>query len=81
MVHDVTAQRLDDVIAADVQEVVSRVFRYKFGRLSNRRILTVLRTCAKPEELSPLSDADLLARWFEAFDAEYAARRSAKASL
>jgi hypothetical protein len=55
-------------LRADAQEVARRTLRYKFGRLSNRRILATLKS-ALPEDLGgTFDDAELLDRWF----AEYA---------
>jgi hypothetical protein len=64
-----TERRLDDVLRADAQEVARRTLRYKFGRLSNRRILATLKAALPAEPQSPLADGELLDRWF----AEYAA--------
>jgi hypothetical protein len=63
-----TQRRLEAVLRADAQEVARRTLRYKFGRLSNRRILSTLRA-ALPADLGvELADGELLDRWF----AEYA---------
>jgi hypothetical protein len=62
-----TESRLEAVLRADAQEVARRTLRYKFGRLSNRRILATLKA-ALPGDASAVDDAALLDRWF----AEYA---------
>jgi hypothetical protein len=48
-------------IQFDAYEVARRTLRYKFGRLSNHKIVAR----SVPWQLS---DADLLARWFTEFD-------------
>jgi hypothetical protein len=62
---------LDDyqaVVRADAREAAERSLRKKFGRLSNRRILGVLRPAAdKVDELKGRTDSDLLDDWFTAF--------------
>jgi len=63
-----TERRLDAVLRADAQEVARRTLRYKFGRLSNRRILATLRAALPPDLQEELADRELLDRWF----AEYA---------
>jgi hypothetical protein len=53
---------------ADAQEAAERSLRNKFGRLSNRRILSVLRpTAEKVDELRGLPDKQLLDDWFTEF--------------
>lgn len=57
------------LLRADAREVAERSLRHKFGRLSNIRILGVLRPAAdKADELRSLSDNDLLDRWFAEFN-------------
>jgi len=63
-----TQRRLDAVLRADAQEVARRTLRYKFGRLSNRRILATLRAALPGDLQADLADGELLDRWF----AEYA---------
>jgi hypothetical protein len=64
-------QHLDEfqaLVQADAREVAERSLRHRFGRLSNTRILSVLRPAAnKVDGLQGLSDADLLDRWFVEF--------------
>jgi len=60
-------QHLDEfqaLVQADAREVAERSLRHRFGRLSNTRILSVLRPAANKVGLS---DADLLDRWFVEF--------------
>jgi hypothetical protein len=63
-----TESRLDAVLRADAQEVARRTLRYKFGRLSNRRILATLKSALPDGFTGAFDDAELLDRWF----AEYA---------
>ena len=64
-------QPLDEfqsLVRADAREVAEHSLRYRFGRLSNMRILSVLRPAAdKVDGLRGLSDSDLLDRWFVEF--------------
>ena len=64
-------QHLDEfqaLVQADAREVAERSLRHRFGRLSNTRILSVLRPAAnKVDGLRGLSDSDLLDRWFVEF--------------
>jgi len=64
-------QPLDEfqsLVQADAREVAQRSLRYRFGRLSNMRILSVLRPAAnKVDGLRRLSDSELLDRWFVEF--------------
>ncbi len=55
-------------LAEDAAEVARRTLRSKFGRLSNARIIRVLRNAAidKPA-IARVSDEELLGRWFDAF--------------
>ena len=59
-------QHLDEfqaLVQADAREVAERSLRHRFGRLSNMRILSVLRPAAnKVDGLRGLSDSDL-DRW------------------
>jgi hypothetical protein len=53
---------------ADARDAAERSLRCKFGRLSNRRILSVLRPAAdQVDELRGRPDRDLLDDWFVAF--------------
>ena len=57
---------LDAVLRADAEDVARRTLRYKFGRLSNRRILATLKgTIGEPVRIS---DEELLQRWFREYD-------------
>jgi hypothetical protein len=57
-----------DLVRDDAREVAKRTLRYKFGRLSNRRIVGILRPAAQEiSELQSLTDAQLLDEWFLEF--------------
>jgi len=65
---DLGASGFERVLREDAQEVARRTLRYKFGRLSNRRILGVLRTAAVQDpRMREKSDAELLDLWFGAY--------------
>jgi hypothetical protein len=56
------------LLRTDARETAKRSLRNKFGRLSNRRILSVLRPAAERlDETRGRSDRELLDDWFEAF--------------
>jgi hypothetical protein len=56
------------LVRADAQEAAERSLQNKFGRLSNRRILSVLRPAAeRVDELRGLPDRELLDDWFTEF--------------
>ena len=55
-------------LTEDAAEVARRTLRSKFGRLSNARILRVLRDAAIDEpSIAHVSDEELLTLWFDAF--------------
>ncbi|HTW86101.1 MAG TPA: hypothetical protein VMD91_18665 [Candidatus Sulfotelmatobacter sp.] len=65
---DFSVNGFDQVLREDAREVARRTLRYKFGRLSNRRILGVLRTAAAGDpRMRQASDAELLDLWFGAY--------------
>ncbi|MGD0051503.1 MAG: hypothetical protein ABSD03_06745 [Vulcanimicrobiaceae bacterium] len=65
---DLGTSGFERVLREDAQEVARRTLRYKFGRLSNRRILGVLRTAAAQDPgMREKSDAELLDLWFGAY--------------
>jgi hypothetical protein len=56
------------LVHADAQEAAERTLQNKFGCLSNRRILSVLRPAAeRADELRGLPDRQLLDDWFTEF--------------
>jgi len=63
-------ERLDAVLRADAQEVARRTLRYKFGRLSNRRILATLKAVVPADRQAELPDGELLDRWFAEYVTE-----------
>ena len=59
-----------EVIQADAREVAKRTLRSKFGRLSNARILRIMhQAAANDRAVKRASDEELLALWFDAFEA------------
>lgn len=62
-----TSPVLETALRNDAEEVARRTLRYKFGRLSNRKIVARIRAALpSPPELS---DDVLLERWFAEYDA------------
>jgi hypothetical protein len=56
------------IVRADAQEAAERSLQNKFGRLSNRRILSVLRPAAeRVDELRGRPSSELLDDWFTEF--------------
>ncbi|HYZ15922.1 MAG TPA: hypothetical protein VE591_05955 [Candidatus Acidoferrum sp.] len=62
-------EELQRILDEDAAEVARRVIRrHKFGRLSNRRIITLLRShVPTTPAFEQLSDHQLLDLWFNAF--------------
>ena len=59
---------LQRILDEDAARVARRVVkRHKFGRLSDRRIITLLRTAADPAVVRNVPDRQLLDLWFDAF--------------
>jgi hypothetical protein len=66
------------LVRTDASEAAKRTLRGKFGRLSNRRILNILRPAADQiHELRGRSDAELLDEWFSVFTIHRSELRSA----
>jgi hypothetical protein len=65
----VLPEPVEDVLRADALECARRAKRYKFGRLRNQRIVTVLRKAAADAGV-PLDCTDelLVEEWFKRFD-------------
>jgi hypothetical protein len=62
------------ILNEDAEKTARRVIRrHKFGRLSERRIVTLLRPHADANGLASVRDAQLLELWFTAF-ADHVAR-------
>jgi hypothetical protein len=60
---------VEDVLRADALECARRAKRYKFGRLRNRRIVSLLRKAAADAGVSlECSDESLVEEWFKRFD-------------
>lgn len=65
------ATEFERALRADAAEVARRTLRHKFGRLSNNRILHVLRKAAVEDPAATLlGDTALLDQWFAAYDEE-----------
>jgi len=63
---------VERVIHEDAFECAFRAGMYKFGRLSNRRILELLHTTAQSAEVElDADDSDLLDRWFSVYSAYF----------
>jgi hypothetical protein len=59
---------LQRILDEDAGEVARRVIeRHKFGRLSDRRIITLLRSQAEASGVRGINDRQLLDLWFSAF--------------
>lgn len=59
---------VERVLHEDAFECAWRAGLYKFGRLSNRRIVELLRTTAQHAGIAlSQSDSDVLDRWFAAY--------------
>jgi len=60
---------LEDTLRSDSEKAARRTLRHKFGRLSNRRILSVLRSAADAHAYEQQPDQELLDRWFAEYEA------------
>ncbi len=67
----------DEALRADAEKVARRTLRHKFGRLSNRRIIAVLRAADDEQRYADQPDAVLLERWFAEYDAALRRLRAA----
>jgi hypothetical protein len=65
----------EDTLRADTEKAARRTLRHKFGRLSNRRILSVLRSAADAHVYEELLD-----RWFAEYEAALRRLRAQSAS-
>jgi hypothetical protein len=59
---------LESVIGSDAEDVARRTLRYKFGRLSNRGIVTRIREMGAFSS-DDMRDEEILKRWFDKYDA------------
>ncbi|MBD5606925.1 MAG: hypothetical protein IAI48_17830 [Candidatus Eremiobacteraeota bacterium] len=69
------ASDLSAAIAADAREVARRTLRGKFGRLANFAILTRVRAVTGADGAA-MPDAEMLERWFDAYDRAIAELRA-----
>jgi hypothetical protein len=70
----------EDTLRADTEKAARRTLRHKFGRLSNRRILSVLRSAADAHVYEQQPDEELLDRWFAEYEAALRRLRAQSAS-
>ncbi len=59
----------EDTLRSDTEKAARRTLRHKFGRLSNRRIISTLRSAADAHMYEEHSDEVLLDRWFTEYEA------------
>ncbi len=69
----------EDTLRSDTEKAARRTLRYKFGRLSNRRILSTLRGTADAAVYEQQPDQALLDRWFTEYEAALRRLRAANA--
>ena len=63
-----TLEEFQTILRGDARETAKRSLQNKFGRLSNRRILSVLRPAAeRVDELRGRPNSELLDDWFTEF--------------
>lgn len=66
----------ETVVRTDARKVARRTLRYKFGRLSNKRILSLIKPLAADHpEFAGASDQRLLDTWFSAYEESLAELR------
>jgi hypothetical protein len=68
----------EDTLRADTEKAARRTLRHKFGRLSNRRILSTLRGASDADAYAGDSDEALLDRWFTEYEAALRRLRAAR---
>jgi hypothetical protein len=72
-------KEVESVLEADALECAQRASRYKFGRLSTKRIVGLLRSAAAQSGVNlQLSDTELVELWFARWDAYMLDLRSRK---
>ncbi len=59
----------EDTLRSDTEKAARRTLRHKFGRLSNRRIISILRSAADAHMYETQPDEELLDRWFTEYEA------------
>ncbi len=59
----------EDTLRSDTEKAARRTLRHKFGRLSNRRIISILRSSADAHMYEEQPDEVLLDRWFSEYEA------------
>jgi hypothetical protein len=68
----------DPILRTDAEEAARRTLRYKFGRLSNRKIVARVRGAAA-EATAAVTDEQILERWFLVYEDALQRLRAAKA--
>ncbi len=67
----------DPILRTDAEEAARRTLRYKFGRLSNRKIVARVRGAAA-EATAAVTDEQILERWFLVYEDALQRLRAAK---
>jgi hypothetical protein len=62
-----SAVEYDPILRIDAEEAARRTLRYKFGRLSNRRIIARVREGAA-EATAEVTDEQILEQWFLVYE-------------
>ncbi len=70
----------EDTLRIDTEKAARRTLRHKFGRLSNRRIISILRSAADAHVYEEQPDEVLLDRWFAEYEAALRRLRAQSAS-
>jgi hypothetical protein len=65
---DQSQASFEDTLRRDTESAARRTLRHKFGRLSNRRIISILRSAADAHIYEEQPDEVLLDRWFAEYD-------------
>ncbi|MBV8074475.1 MAG: hypothetical protein JO140_03520 [Candidatus Eremiobacteraeota bacterium] len=80
--HGVYRDEIERTIHEDAFECAFRAALYKFGRLSNRRIVDLLRATAAANALAlDETDRELLDRWFGVYSTYFRALKDRRPTL
>ena len=63
-----TALTFEDTLRLDAEKTARRTLQYRFGRLSNRRIIATLRASIDADAYAEQPDDELLERWFAVYE-------------
>ncbi len=77
MIESQAQATFEDTLRADTEKAARRTLRHKFGRLSNRRILSTLRAASDAHIYAEQTDEALLDRWFAEYEAALRRLRAA----